>query len=338
MTTPAQLLRARYPDPADPLAEAAPLDALEARILLTHVLDWPRTALITRAEASLPEQAVERYRQLVERRLAGEPIAQLVGMREFYGLAFSVTPEVLIPRPETELLVELALEACHGLARPRILDLGTGSGAIAVALAHQRPDAVVTASDRSLSALAVARENSARLLPPSRPGGPISWFKGDWFGALDAQPGAVNDRAAAEAAGESTTSHSARSLGSAVAPASSAAPYAVIVSNPPYIRADDPHLSQGDLRFEPRGALTDEADGLQAIRAIIARAPEFLADGGWLWLEHGYDQNIEVAALLAARGFGAIRSVCDLAGIPRVSGGRFNAPSAPPSLRPNHQD
>jgi release factor glutamine methyltransferase len=330
MTTPAQLLRARYPDPADPadpLAEAGPLDALEARILLTHVLEWPRTALITRADAVLPEQAVERYRQLVDRRLAGEPIAQLVGTREFYGLDFSVTPEVLIPRPETELLVELALEACHGIVQPRILDLGTGSGAIAVSIAHQRPDAVVTASDRSLSALAVAQANAARLLPPTRPGGRLTWLSGDWFGALDTlEHDAVNHETAGETADETADEAiSRRAPGSK--PATAATPYAVIVSNPPYIRADDPHLDQGDLRFEPRGALTDEADGLEAIRAIIARAPEFLADGGWLWIEHGYDQSTEVAARLSARGFSAVRSVCDLAGIPRVSGGQFEHPS-----------
>ena len=299
MTTPAELLRATYPAPSDPAAGARPpvaLEALEARILLTHVLEWPRTALITRADAELPEPAVERYRQLVERRLAGEPIAQLVGLREFYGLDFSVTPDVLIPRPETELLVELALEACMNLIRPRILDLGTGSGAIAVAIAHQRPDAQVTASDRSASALAVAHANGARLLPTGRPGGPLSWLCGDWFEAL------------------------ARPTPTPMPDTS----YHVIVSNPPYIRADDPHLAQGDLRFEPRGALTDEADGLDAIRTIVARAPEFLVEQGWLWIEHGYDQSDAVAALLSARGFNAVRSVCDLAGIPRVSGGRFN--------------
>lgn len=294
MTTPAQLLRATYPDPSEPQAPPGPLEVLEARILLTHVLGWPRTALITRADEGLPEQAVEHYRQLAGRRLGGEPIAQIVGKREFYGLDFSVTPAVLIPRPETELLVELALEACAGIASPRVLDLGTGSGAIAVSIAHQRPDAIVTASDRSPAALEVAQANSLRLLPAGRPGGPLTWLTGDWFHAFDG-------------------SHADNPM----------TPYHAIVSNPPYIRAGDPHLEQGDLRFEPRGALTDEADGLDAIRAIVARAPEFLADSGMLWIEHGYDQSTAVTALLTERGFIEVRSACDLAGIPRASGGRF---------------
>jgi len=146
----------------------------------------------------------------------------------------------------------------------------------------------------------VARANGARLLPTGRPGGPLNCLCGDWFEALTP-------------------------LAAAPAPATTTqTSYHVIVSNPPYIRADDPHLAQGDLRFEPRGALTDEADGLDAIRTIVARAPEFLVEQGWLWIEHGYDQSDAVAALLSARGFNAVRSVCDLAGIPRVSGGRFN--------------
>lgn len=293
MTTPSQLLRASYPDSAEQAGPAA-LAPLEAKILLSHVLGWPRTALITRADETLPAELVECYRQLVARRLRGEPIAQLVGVREFYGLAFTVTPDVLIPRPETELLVELALAACAGIAQARVLDLGTGSGAIAVSIAHQRPDARVTAIDRSPAALAVARANGARLLPAERPGGAPSWLAGDWFDAL----GRLQDGAGL-------------------------APFHVIVSNPPYIRADDPHLRQGDLRFEPRGALVAELDGLADLRAIIARAPEFLAAQGELWLEHGYDQSAAVAALLRERGFSAVRSVPDLAGIERATGGRW---------------
>jgi len=293
MTTPAQLLRESYPSPTNPLdALAAPaaLELSEARILLTHVLGWPRTALITRADEDLPPALVEQYRSLAVRRLAGEPIAQLVGSREFYGLSFSVTPDVLIPRPETELLVELALQACSPLAQPSVLDLGTGSGAIAIALAAHCPQAKVSATDRSPAALAVARANAARLLSPERPGGPVNWLCGDWFEALSDTPPASFD---------------------------------VIVSNPPYIHAEDPHLAQGDLRFEPRGALTDGADGLSALRAIIERAPEFLAPAGVLWLEHGYDQSTAVAAMLRTRGMQAVRSVDDLAGIARVTGARM---------------
>jgi len=309
--TPAGLLRARYPDPtvkpattptttpeADTPADVPPasiaLDPMEARILLCHVLGWPRTALITRADEVLPPAQVQHYRHLAMQRLAGVPIAQLVGTREFYGLALAVTPDVLIPRPETELLVELALAACRTLPQARVLDLGTGSGAIALAIATHLPAAQVSATDRSAAALAVARANGERLLATDRAGGPIIWHLGDWYQALGPLlPGASQTR------------------------------YDVIVSNPPYIRRDDPHLQQGDLRFEPRGALTDEADGLDALRILIAQAPDFLVPGGQLWLEHGYDQSAEVAALLCARGFEAVRSEQDLAGIPRATGGRY---------------
>ena len=274
------------------LLRASPLPPLEARILLTHVLGWRHTQLITRSDEALDGPIVERYRALEARRVAGEPVAQLVGAREFFGLDFEVTPDVLIPRPETELLVETALAALENISRPRVLDLGTGTGAIAVAIASMRPDTQVWALDRSAEALAVAARNAARLLDAKRPGGAMVLQQSDWYDSLD-----------------------------------TALRFNVIVSNPPYIASGDPHLSEGDLRFEPRGALTDEADGLEAIRAIIARAPEFLADGGWLWIEHGYDQSTEVAARLSARGFSAVRSVCDLAGIPRVSGGQFEHPS-----------
>ena len=269
------------------LLRASSLAPLEARILLGHVLGWRRTELITRSDEPLDAALVARFQALAARRLAGEPVAQLVGAREFFGLEFEVTPDVLIPRPETELLVETALAALAGLARPRVLDLGTGTGAIAVAIASARPDAQVWAVDRSAEALAVAARNSARLLDASRPGGPLQLAHSDWYDALDP-----------------------------------ALRFDVIVSNPPYIASGDPHLSEGDLRFEPRGALTDEADGLSAIRAIVAGAPaRFAAPGGVLWLEHGYDQAAAVRTLLDAQGFDAVRSEQDLAGIERISGG-----------------
>jgi release factor glutamine methyltransferase len=277
------------------LLRASALPALEARILLGHVLGWRRTELITRADEPLDAAQVALWHQFEARRIAGEPVAQLVGAREFYGLEFEVTPHVLIPRPETELLVETALNAIAGRVRPRVLDLGTGTGAIAVAIASARPDAQVWAVDRSAEALQVATRNAARLLDAQRPGGPLTFLHGDWYAPLD----------------------SSRELR-----------FDAIVSNPPYIAADDPHLAQGDLRFEPRGALTDEADGLSAIRSIVADAPAWLAAHGALWIEHGYDQAAAVCALLAARGFDGVRSECDLAGIERISGGEL-PPSAP---------
>ncbi|MGZ2743560.1 peptide chain release factor N(5)-glutamine methyltransferase [Burkholderia stagnalis] len=270
------------------LLRASPLDALDARVLLGHALGWTRTQLITRGDEPLDAAVVERYRQLEARRVAGEPVAQLVGMREFFGRPFDVTPDVLIPRPETELLVEAALDAIDGIPHPAVLDLGTGSGAIAVSIAAERPDARMWALDRSPAALAVAAGNGDKLLDPHRPGGPVHWLLSDWYAALDP-----------------------------------ALAFNTIVSNPPYIAQHDPHLAQGDLRFEPRGALTDDADGLTAIRAIVAGARAHLKPGGTLWIEHGYDQAEAVRALLAAHGFIAVESLADLAAIERTTGGRL---------------
>jgi release factor glutamine methyltransferase len=285
MTEPADYVAATVAE----LLRASALPPLEARILLGHALGWRRTELITRADQTLAAEAVAAWRALEARRAAGEPVAQLVGAREFYGLDFEVTPHVLIPRPETELLVETALAALAGVAEPRVLDLGTGTGAIAVALAYARPDAQVWAIDRSGEALQVALRNVARLVEPTRPGGSLTVLQSDWYAALDP-----------------------------------VLRFDIIVSNPPYIASGDPHLEQGDLRFEPRGALTDEADGLSAIRAIVANAPDWLAAHGALWIEHGYDQAAAVRALLSGRGFASVRSECDLAGIERISGGMFS--------------
>ncbi|SAL02622.1 HemK family modification methylase [Caballeronia fortuita] len=271
------------------LLRSCALPQLEARILLMHVLGWRRTELITRDREILPQEAVARFEALAARRLNGEPIAQLTAKREFFGLDFDVTPDVLIPRPETELLVELALEAIADTPNPRVLDLGTGTGAIAISIAHARADARMWAVDRSGAALQVARANAARLLDKNT----VTFIESDWTANID--PSLAFD---------------------------------TIVSNPPYIASDDPHLQQGDLRFEPRGALTDDADGLSAIRAIIETAPFLLAGNRTLWLEHGYDQAAFVRALLTARGFTDVRSVRDLAGIERCSGGRFIARAA----------
>jgi release factor glutamine methyltransferase len=262
----------------DALLKNAPLDPLETRILLSHALGLTRVQLITRSEHVFTTDEAQRLSALFQRRINGEPIAYIVGEREFFGLSFHVGPDVLIPRPETELLVELALQ--HLPQDGRVLDMGTGSGAIAVAIAHARPDAKVMAVDVSDAALAVARRNAARH------GANVVFLQSDWYQALADQQ------------------------------------YDVIVANPPYIVRDDAHLSQGDLRFEPIDALTDHADGLSALRTIIGGARIRLAPGGWLMMEHGYDQASRVRGLLAAQGFAEVQNWKDLASIERVSGGK----------------
>jgi release factor glutamine methyltransferase len=261
------------------LQAALPLDPLENRILLCQALGLPRVALITQSERALTAAEAQRLAALVERRQFGEPIAYIVGQREFFGLEFAVNDAVLIPRPDTELLVELALERLP--QRGRLLDMGTGSGAIAVSVAHTRPDAAVTALDFSGAALDVARANA------NAHGATVRFLRSDWFGALDTER------------------------------------FDLIVSNPPYIAAHDEHLSRGDLRFEPNMALTDHADGLSALRTIIGGAPAHLEPGGWLLLEHGYDQALAVRALLETHGYADVQSWRDLAGIERVSGARL---------------
>jgi len=260
------------------LQRQALLDPVDQRILVCHALGITRTALITQSERALSEDEASRITQLLQRRENGEPVAYIVGSREFYGLDFETTPAVLIPRPDTELLVELALERLP--PRGRVVDLGTGSGAIAVAIAHNRPDASVTALDVSTEALAVAARNAQRN------GAQVRFLQSDWFSAV---------------AGEA---------------------FDLIVSNPPYIADGDRHLSEGDLRFEPSGALTDFADGLSALRQLVDGAPAHAAPGSWLLMEHGYDQAEAVRALLAKAGYSEVQSWRDLAGIERVSGGR----------------
>jgi release factor glutamine methyltransferase len=260
------------------------LDPLDNRILLGHALRLSRVGLITQSERALSAEEAVRFAALVERRLRGEPIAYIVGEREFFGLRFAVSDAVLIPRPDTELLVELALERLP--PRGSVLDMGTGSGAIAVAIAHTRADAAVTALDVSPAALAVAQGNA------SANGASVTFLASDWFAALDAT-----------------------------------ARFDLIVSNPPYIASGDRHLAEGDLRFEPPGALTDHADGLQALRRITHGAGAHLTPGGWLLMEHGYDQAEAVRELLATAGFEQVASWHDLAGIERVSGGRLSLPA-----------
>lgn len=256
------------------------LPHLETRMLWQHVLGVSRTWLITHDTDPVSDDALRQYQELEQRRLQGEPMAYILGQREFMGHMFRVTPDVLIPRPETELLVETALQALQGLTSPKVLDLGTGSGAIAVSIALARPDAAVTATDISDAALDVARDNARRL------GASVQFLCGSWYQAL--------------------VPH---------------ADFDVIVSNPPYIAVCDQHLGQGDIRFEPSQALTDGADGLGSIRAIVSGARQWLRAGGALFLEHGWDQAPAVRQLLQQACFEQARSLPDLAGIDRVTGG-----------------
>ena len=230
----------------------------------------------------MPSDAADAFRSLVERRAAGEPLAYLLGCREFFGLRFKVTSDVLIPRPETELLVESALEKIPVDENKRVLDLGTGCGNVATTIALARPSALVTAVDISRAALEVALANT-RLLNAEN----VRLIVADWFSELQDET------------------------------------FDIIVANPPYVAERDPHLDAGDLRFEPRTALVSGHDGLAAIRKIISAAPRYLAPGGWLLFEHGFDQSRACLALLRAHGFADVFSAKDLAGIPRVSGGRL---------------
>lgn len=264
----------------------ARIGALEARVLLCHASGWSSTKLTAWPERSLPAEVLQRFAAWVERRAAGVPVAYLVREREFYGRRIRVTPSVLIPRPETETLVEVAIALALALTlppehAPRILDLGTGSGCVAITLALELPQAEVFAVDASPEALGLAMGNAARLKAS------VSFMESDWFSRLG--PGETFD---------------------------------LIVSNPPYLAQDDPHLEEGDLRFEPRSALVAGETGLEAIAAIVSEAPRHLAEGGWLLLEHGWDQAQRVRGLLLDAGFLEVQSWKDLAGHERVSGGR----------------
>ncbi|NMG53048.1 peptide chain release factor N(5)-glutamine methyltransferase [Aromatoleum aromaticum] len=259
----------------------ARIAVVDARILLRHVLQCSAARLAAYPEARLEAPEWAEFRSLVERREAGEPVAYLTGEREFFGHPFIVTPAVLIPRPDTELLVELALAHFGDKPHTRVLDLGTGSGALAISLALELPQADVVAVDRSREALWVAMANAARLRAS------ISFVLGDWFSSLG------DDH------------------------------YQLIVANPPYIAAADPHLDEGDVRFEPSTALVAGPDGLDDLAAIAAQAPRHLEPGGWLFMEHGFDQAAAVRGLLTDGGFSSIASWKDLAGIERVSGGQW---------------
>ena len=251
-----------------------------------HALGRTRAALFAWPEHEPDATRRAAFEALVDARVRGAPIAYLLGRRAFWTFELAVTPAVLIPRPETELLVERALERVAADSPCAIADLGTGSGAIAIALALERPQARVVATDASEAALGVARTNAAELGLRN-----VAFAHGDWFAALgDAR-------------------------------------FDLVVSNPPYIAAGDPHLARGDLRFEPASALASGDDGLDAIRTIADTAPSHLQDGGWLLLEHGWDQGERVRGLLVQAGFDAVTSVRDLAGHERVTLGRLGTPT-----------
>ena len=257
---------------------ASPSPRLDTEVLVMHVTGLTRAQLITRAEQVLSADQEQNLNSLLARRAQGEPIAYLTGQREFWSMALRVTPDVLIPRPETELLVEQALARIPQDTEWTIADLGTGSGAIALAIAKERPRCHVVATDTSERALAVARANAMRLGIRN-----IEFRQGEWFAPLGGRQ------------------------------------FDIIVSNPPYVAANDPHLGEGDVRFEPRAALVSGRDGLDAIRTIATSAGAHLKPGGWLLLEHGYDQSGVIAQLLKSAGYGQTALYRDLAGQPRIS-------------------
>ena len=258
---------------------------LDAQVLLAHVVGKDRAWLIGHASDAVTRESAQAFDALARRRRDGEPVAYLTGRREFWGLSLRVSPAVLIPRPETETLVEVALARLPDNEEVRVLDLGTGSGAIALAIAHERPKATILATDVSADALDVARDN-ARSLGLAN----VEFARSDWYdGIAQAWRGSVA--------------------------------FDLIVSNPPYVAAADPHLREGDVRFEPERSLTPGGDGLGAIMRIVTGARERLVPGGGLAVEHGFDQSDAVRAMFAAAGFGEIVAVRDLAGIPRVVAG-----------------
>lgn len=261
------------------------IEVIDARLLLQHVLQANPAFLITHSDDLLTEIQIARYVDLVTQRVEGLPVAYLTGEREFYDLVFKVTPAVLIPRPETELLVELALETIAEERPYKVLDLGTGSGAIAVTIAKHRPQATVVAVDFSCDAVSLAQWNANQIGAKN-----VKVVQGNWFDQLRADE-----------------------------------KFDLIVSNPPYVAENDPHLQQGDLRFEPPLALSASDNGLFCIRHIITNAASFLIDGGRLLLEHGYDQSDICRQLLKTSGFEHIKAHRDLAGIERVCDGYYFA-------------
>ncbi|MBC8056589.1 MAG: peptide chain release factor N(5)-glutamine methyltransferase [Rhizobiales bacterium] len=261
------------------LAEAKTLglDRLDAQLLLAQVLGRPRPWLLAHGEEALDAAQSGAFDALSARRASGEPLAYLVREKSFHGLTLQVDPNVLVPRPDTELLVDWAIELLTGTARRRVVDLGTGSGAIALAVKHACPAVSMLATDISAEALDVARRNAERL------GLDVAMLQSAWWRGLEGRR------------------------------------FEVVLANPPYIAASDPHLPA--LQHEPALALTPGVDGLEALREIVVGAPDHLAPGGWLLLEHGFDQAAAVQALLRAEGFADVETRRDLGGQPRCTGG-----------------
>jgi release factor glutamine methyltransferase len=278
----------------DTLLTQCGLPRLDARALLEHASGKRREWLLAHGDDPAAASVIDAFNALAERRRAGEPLAYLLRFREFHGLRFVVSRDVLVPRPETEGLVDAALEHLADTVRPRLLDLGTGSGAVAITLAVLRPDAQVVATDASSHALTVAQDN-ARALGATG----ITWRLGDWFAAL----------------------------------APDEPPFDLVVSNPPYLACDDPHLSDPALRLEPQMALVSGAHGMEAIGAIAAQAPARLRPGGWLMLEHGATQGAAARACLQHAGFVQTETLPDLQGLPRVTLGRWPLLATNPSRR-----
>jgi len=258
---------------------------LEARLLLAAGLECDLSRLFAYPEQQLDASQLQRYQNLLLRRCIGEPLAYITGSREFWSLELEVGPDVLIPRPETELLVEQCLTLGDAESRLRVLDLGTGSGAVALAIARERPHWRILATDRSAKALAVAQRNAGRHRLDN-----LEFLQGSWYQAIPA-----DER------------------------------FDLIVSNPPYVAAEDPHLRRGDLRFEPREALTPGSSGLEAFEQIIQGAQRHLRNPGWLMLEHGLEQAEAVQALLLRHGFSRVSGHTDLEGRDRVTRGCLTA-------------
>ena len=264
------------------LAASSQTPRLDAEVLLAHVLGCGRSYLLAHPDEVPDPQAAQSFEKMLTARVRGQPVAYLTSKREFWSLGLKVTPATLIPRPETELLVEKALEHIPADAAWPLLDLGTGSGAVALALAREHPACHVTATDRSAEALAVAHTNAEALDIRN-----IEFIAGDWFAPLMGRR------------------------------------YRLIVSNPPYVEEADPHLQQGDVRFEPRAALVSGADGLDDVRRIVSAAPAHLETGATLLLEHGWQQGPAVRELLREHGFRGVTTYSDLEGRERVSAGTW---------------
>ena len=273
------------------LLSDSPLPPNEARMLMAHVLEkhyqLPRSALLSRDDMALDSEALKEWQVLETKRSNGEPIAYLIGKRGFHNIELYVAPGVLIPRPETELLVEIGLHEITRLkqasaTQATLLDLGTGSGAIALAIAHAAPQVLVTATDQSAEALEIAKRNAKELDLEER----VKLIQGSWYEPLGRQS------------------------------------FDIILSNPPYIAKQDPHLKQGDLRFEPASALTDHATGLTCLEGIISGAREHLHPNGFIAVEHGFDQSEAVMSLMKAAGLREVKAYLDLAGHHRVASGR----------------